>query len=74
MCIICIDYQLGKLTVEEGWKNLAEMVEEISTEHKEEVEDMLWHGMLNGMMQKADIEIDDRDEGNDWYSNHGQGD
>jgi len=42
MCIICIDYQQAKLTLDEAWRNLKEMQEEMDPNHVEEVVSMLW--------------------------------
>lgn len=41
MCLICIEYQNEKLSVQEAWKNLDEMKEVLDEEHVEEVVDML---------------------------------
>jgi hypothetical protein len=40
MCIICIDYQKGLLTIAEARRNLGEMAE-IDFEHFMEIEEML---------------------------------
>ncbi len=63
MCIICVEFQKGKLRLDEAWRNLGEMRSGLSEEHVEDVEDMLWNAW-----------VDEEQEGDDWYSNHGQGD
>jgi len=42
MCIICVDYQKEKLTLNEAWRNLKEMREDMDPAHVEEVVNMLW--------------------------------
>ena len=37
MCLICVEFQKGKLTVLEAFQNLSEMEETLSQEHYEEV-------------------------------------
>ena len=44
MCIICTEYQKGKLTVSEAWQNLQEMQETIDPEHIDVVLSMLFFG------------------------------
>jgi hypothetical protein len=43
MCIICIDYNKQKMTVQEAYRALDEMREGMSKEHVLEVVDMLWN-------------------------------
>ncbi len=39
MCIICIDLEKERLTVQEAWRNLGEMKNSIEPEHYEELKD-----------------------------------
>ena len=39
MCIICIDLEKERLTVQEAWRNLGEMKNSIDPEHYEELKD-----------------------------------
>jgi len=41
MCIICIEWQKGKLSLSEAFNNLIESEEILSEEHYDEVNDML---------------------------------
>jgi len=42
VCLICVEYNKNKLTLNEAWKNLHEMYETIGDEHAWEVIDKLW--------------------------------
>jgi len=44
MCLICTEYQKGKLTVNEAWNNLNEMQDAIDPEHIDVVLSMLFFG------------------------------
>ena len=44
MCLICTEYQKGKLTVNVAWQNLHEMQEIIDPEHVDVVLSMLFFG------------------------------
>ena len=44
MCLICVEYQKGKLTVNEAWNNLNEMQAAIDPEHIDVVLSMLFFG------------------------------
>ena len=41
MCLICIEFEMSKLTIEEARKNLAEMSEVLDREHIKEINKML---------------------------------
>lgn len=41
MCLICVEFQKGKLSVLEAFQNASEMEETLSEEHYEEVINML---------------------------------
>ena len=44
MCLICVEYQKGKLTASEAWNNLNEMQEAMDPEHIDVVLSMLFFG------------------------------
>ena len=44
MCLICTEYQKGKLTVNEAWRNLQEMQEVLAPEHVDVILAMLFFG------------------------------
>ena len=46
MCLICVEYNKNKLTLEEAWRNLYEMTNEIGEEHTWEVINKLWEEEL----------------------------
>ena len=41
MCLICVDFELKKLTNQEAWNNLSEMRNTLGEKHAEEVENMI---------------------------------
>ena len=41
MCLICVEFQLSKLTLEQASRHFGEMRSNMSEEHAEEVEEML---------------------------------
>ena len=41
MCIICVEFEMSKLTIEEARRNLAEMSSVLDAEHVEEIERVL---------------------------------
>ena len=41
MCIICVEFEMSKLTIEEARRNLAEMSSVLDPEHVEEIERVL---------------------------------
>ena len=41
MCIICLEFQMDKLTIKEARRNFTEMALTIEEKHRQEVEDML---------------------------------
>ena len=41
MCLICVEYEKGKLTIKEAYRNLGEMSGSMEPEHVHEVEAML---------------------------------
>ena len=43
MCIICIEFEQGKLKLGEAVRNYGEMKESLSTEHQKEVEEKLFN-------------------------------
>ena len=44
MCLICTEYQKGKLTVSEAWRNLQEMQGTLAPEHVDVILTMLFFG------------------------------
>jgi hypothetical protein len=38
MCLICIEFEKGRMTFQEGWRALGEMREQLEPGHIEEVE------------------------------------
>lgn len=41
MCIICVEFEMSRLTIEEARRNLAEMSSALDPEHVEEIERVL---------------------------------
>lgn len=41
MCIICVEFEMSRLTIIEARRNLAEMKEVLDEEHVEEIERLL---------------------------------
>lgn len=41
MCIICVEFEMSRLTIEEARRNLAEMASVLDPEHVEEIERVL---------------------------------
>ena len=41
MCIICVEFEMSRLTIEEARRNLAEMSSVLDPEHVEEIERVL---------------------------------
>ena len=41
MCIVCVEFEMSKLTIIEARRNLAEMKEVLEEEHIEEIEKLL---------------------------------
>jgi len=46
MCLICIEYEKGKLLPEEGLRNLEEMKPQLEEKHYFEVSNMLTEDLL----------------------------
>ena len=42
MCLICVEYNKNKLTLDEAWRNLHEMSEIIGEKHTWELIEKLW--------------------------------
>ena len=47
MCLICVEFEKGKLTQEEAWKNLSEMAESVDPKHAIEIIKKLWKSAHN---------------------------
>ena len=41
MCLICVEFEMSRITIEEARRNLAEMSESLGKEHVEEIKKML---------------------------------
>ena len=41
MCIICVEFEMSRLTIQEARRNLSEMSETIDPRHVEEIEKLL---------------------------------
>ena len=41
MCLICVEFEMSKITISEARKNLAEMSQSLEKEHVEEINKML---------------------------------
>ena len=52
MCLICVEYNKNKLRLDEAWKNLHEMREQIGEEHAWEVIDKLWEEELKNEKER----------------------
>ena len=59
MCLICVEYNLKKLTINEAYRNLQEMKEILPEEHVEEIEKMLEYDTLQEIYE---LEGDDDNE------------
>ena len=46
MCLVCIEYEKGKLTIKEGIRNIGEMRESVGEKHYNEVYNMLTEDLL----------------------------
>ena len=69
MCIICVEFEKEKLTIDEARRNLGEMAESLG-EHADEVE---------AMLREKEIEIEDEVYLDEYYYDgyeywHGNGD
>ena len=47
MCIICLEYEKGKLKINEAFRNLEEMKESVGDEHYNETKDFLTEKALH---------------------------
>ena len=59
MCLICVEYNLKSLTINEAYRNLQEMKEILPEEHVREVEEMLEQDTLREIYE---LEGEDDDE------------
>jgi len=51
MCLICIEYEKGKLLPEEGLRNLEEMKPQLEEKHYFEVSNMLTEDLLEHQLE-----------------------
>ncbi|MFP4596707.1 MAG: hypothetical protein ACOC9W_00030 [Persicimonas sp.] len=56
MCLICVEFQKEKMTIQDARRALGEMVETLEPDHAEEVDEMLDEAELE---QQRDEEEDD---------------
>ena len=62
MCLICVEWEKGKLTFTEAMRNLGEMSTALEPEHVEEVKKMLIDDLRN---EYEDLQDEIQDEGYD---------
>ena len=58
MCIICVELEKNKLTVQEAWRNLGEVQNSMDKEHVEEVVDLIWSKLHSRTSDIEDKELD----------------
>ena len=59
MCIICIEFEKGKLKLGEAVRNYGEIKESLSTEHQKEVEEKLFNNLAFYPSQYDDHDYED---------------
>ena len=69
MCLICIEFKAGKLTVNEAFRNYDEMKETIEEDHKLEVDQMLFEGLWKEYYDQYEMSSED-----DYWEETGFGD
>jgi len=42
MCLVCVEFNAGRLTLNEAWRNLREMYETLDDDHREEALSLLY--------------------------------
>ena len=47
MCLICVEYEKGKLKIKEALRNLEEMKESVGEEHYDEIREILIEDMMD---------------------------
>ena len=58
MCIICVELEKNKLTVQEAWRNLGEVQNSMDKEPVEEVVDLIWSKLHSRTSDIEDKELD----------------
>ena len=56
MCLICVHIENDKMTLEEGYSALSEMLTDLEPEHAEEVENLLYQKFLQNELDSEDSE------------------
>ena len=59
MCIICVEFEMSRLTIKEARRNLAEMAESLDPDHVEEIEKALDEKEIEHMDEEEFREIFD---------------
>lgn len=61
MCLVCIEYEKGKLKVNEAFRNLDEMRESVGQDHYDEISAFLTSELLKEQLKKVEFgrEIED---------------
>ncbi len=59
MCIICVEFEMSRLTIKEARRNLAEMAESLDPEHVEEIERALDEQEIEQMDEEEFREVYD---------------
>ena len=59
MCIICVEFEMSRLTIKEARRNLAEMAESLDPDHVEEIEKALDEKEIEQMDEEEFREIFD---------------
>jgi hypothetical protein len=58
MCLICVEFNSGKLTLEEAWRNLGEMLETMEEDHRDDVFTLLYDAVDARLERIASIHVD----------------
>ncbi len=56
MCLICIEFNKGKMTIDEGFRNLTEMEPSLTKEHVSEVTVMLNNAGIDELIKDFNME------------------
>ena len=70
MCLICIEYEKGKLKAAEALRNLSELKENLDPDHVKEIQ----RKIINDTWEKWDFKLNDLSIRDDYYDKHGNGD
>ena len=70
MCLICIEYEKGKLKAPDALRNLAELKENLDPDHVKELQKRI----INDTWKKWNFKLNDLSIRDDYYDKHGNGD